>query len=749
MHRTPLFRTASALLAIGLLSFSGALHASGDDGIDENIFAPEHYVPEAELQEYAAGRLGIVVPSYWRIYHVLAYRALTGHPLSKAELAALKVQGFTVGEYVGSWQNAGEEANGVGNWKKARAAVKGALQVEIGTAADVGEFSSILNCPADAFDRAAKTLAQRLASGGQQLAAAWLAGQDAVFANCSPPIDQSQRRAAPVVRPLVLPPALSPKAPAWLQKDAAYQRAAAHFYSGRYADARTQFLAIAGDAASPWQPLGKYLAARSLIRSATAVPGERETGADQRVYKEKLVQARAELASIAPAYAPARAMISWIDIRARPDERRRELSAALAADPIGPASTQMMTDYLFLMDQLDEGHKLAAASDPVSAWIGAMQAGADDPYAEEPGKQAQARRSAALDAARIQWDLRHETVWLVALLTNARAEDLRPAERKAAAAVKADSPAWVSLQYHLARVAIAEGRVKQADSAVSALLKNTSAVSVRNRLLRMKMVTAPTAEAALAAAPRIPTGEAGTPIPDEGMAKAAAPQFDGDLRAHLERHIPLAMLMKLRPALPVSQRPATADMIWTRAVLLGEHDIATAITDDVSASRDTTRHLYERYKKATTPEAKRDAALLVLANAPELVPYVSKENASYANGSYWSCYGPNDGPDGMDKLSPAFLSDAEREQVAKEGAQLRKLPRRSSYLIPLMIEWAKKNKADPEAPKALHFLIASTRNECGTGAELENAPHYSKLAFEFLHRQFPKSEWTARTRYYY
>ncbi|UUZ55270.1 hypothetical protein LP419_05655 [Massilia sp. H-1] len=94
-------------------------------------------------------------------------------------------------------------------------------------------------------------------------------------------------------------------------------------------------------------------------------------------------------------------------------------------------------------------------------------------------------------------------MWLVALLTNAQAEQLRPAERKAAAAVKADSPTYVSLQYHLARLAIAEGRVKQADSAVTALLKAPLATTTRNRLLRMKMVTAPTAEASLAAGPRM------------------------------------------------------------------------------------------------------------------------------------------------------------------------------------------------------------------------------------------------------
>ncbi|UUZ49735.1 hypothetical protein LP420_05990 [Massilia sp. B-10] len=53
MHRTRLFRTARALVAIGLFTLSGTLRASGGDGFEENIFAPEHHVPESELQAYA------------------------------------------------------------------------------------------------------------------------------------------------------------------------------------------------------------------------------------------------------------------------------------------------------------------------------------------------------------------------------------------------------------------------------------------------------------------------------------------------------------------------------------------------------------------------------------------------------------------------------------------------------------------------------------------------------------------------
>lgn len=749
MRRPTLFRTASAILAAALFSVSSALQASGGDDFMENVFSPQYHVPVPELQDYAGGKLGIVAPTYWRVYHFLAYRALTGHPLSKAELAKLNVQGFRVGEEVGGFDYSySEDRNGVDTWLKARSAVRGAAPTKVRVDTDVGDFSMIINCPVDAFNRASKTLAQRIEQGGQQWAAVWLANQDAVFANCGPEMDQATRNAAPLVRPLTLPPPLPAKAPAWLHKDYAYQRAAAHFYAGRYDQARTQFLAIAGDAASPWQPLGKYLAARALIRSAATLPGIAESEDDKRLLRERLGKARIEMVALARDYAPAQRLVDWLDIRVRPEERRRELSAALAVDAVGASTPQMVTDYLFLMDKL-EGSMVGAA-DPMTAWIGVMQASGVDRYSERDDNEVSTRRRAALDVARAHWEKKREPVWLLALVTNARKDDLKSAERKAAAAVKTDSPAFVAIQYHLARLALAEGRTKDADATVSALLKSPIATSARNRLLRLKMVTAPNADTSLAAAARTPAErESAVPVPDEGKPQTAAPMFDTDLQAHIEQHFPLTTLVRLKPALPASEQATVADLIWTRAVLLGQYAIADGLTDEVARKRATTRHLYERYKKAATPEAKREAAHLILANAPELAPRVSRDDRTSFGSHYWTCNVIDTGDDGLDAVPPAFLSAEERAQVDKEKAQLLTLAKRSAYLIPIVIDWARKNKADPEVPKALHFLIASTRNECGSGAESDKTRNYSKEAFEFLHRHYPKNEWTAKTRYYY
>ncbi|MES3023607.1 MAG: hypothetical protein V4857_18735 [Pseudomonadota bacterium] len=737
MPRSTFVRNAAAVLAVALFAASNVLQASGDDDLIENVFMPQYHVPVPELQGYAAGKLGIVTPGYWRIYHYLAYRALTGRALSKDELALLAVEGHTVGA-----GTVDETLSAAENWLKARGVVRGAPAAGVDVMVDVGEFTVIVNCPDDAFVRAGATLTQRMRQGGQQWAAVWLANQDAVFANCGPEIEQ---RAVPVPRPITLPPPLPAKAPAWLVKDYAYQRAAAHFYAGRFDEARAQFLAIARDAGSPWQPLGRYLAARALVRSASAVPQALTPALTAR-----LSQARAELAAIAAGSAPARALITWIDIRVRPEERRRELSAVLAAKPVDAGTPQMMVDYLFLMDDLEPN--LHAAADPMTAWIGAMQASRGDNYSNAKGTEPSKRRQAAFALARAHWDKRHEPVWLVALLTNARSGDLKPGESKAAAALKPESPAFVSLQYHLARLALAEGRAKDADAIVSALLDKPQAVSVRNRLLRMKMVTAASDKAAFAAAVRTPAErELAVPEPNEGAPQAFA-RFDDDLRTHLQRHLPLATLARVNSLLPAPERAFVAELAWTRAVLLGQHALADGLADDLARGRASTRHLYERYKKAATPAAKRDAALLIFANTPELDPRLNRDQSGKHGPVYWSCDGigvNGSADDGMELVAPAFVSAAERAQVDKEKAQLSTLTKRSSYLIPRVLEWARNNKADQEGPKALHFLIASTRNECGVGAKGVAGRNYSKEAYEFLHKHYPKSEWAAKTRFYY
>lgn len=742
--------TLSAMLACALVTLPVTASASGGDEFSENVFTPEYHVPASELPGYARGDIGVVPASYWRVYHFLAYRALTGHSVSPEELKTLDIAGWQVGTSV---SNAGALQAALDNWTKARKSVTGTRDVEVGTDTEIAEFDSILNCSTDAFERATKTLAQRLAQGGQQWAAVWLANQDAVFTNCSPQLTPEARKTPLPQRKMTMPAPLPPKAPEWLVKDHAYQSAAALFYAGRYDEARKRFRAIGKDSNSPWQSLGNYLAARCLLRKTALLPSDPGKAEARAAVAELWRQARKELLAASATYSPAKQLVSWVDFRLRPEERRVELSTPLATAKIDDETPQQLIDYLNLLDKMTPEQMMKAA-DPMTAWIGIMQGGAGGAYSDPDSSELKQRRSMALDLARTRWNAKHDTTWLLAVLTNAGPAGLRDDELKAAAAIKADAPAYVDAQYHLARHAIEGNKLRDADAIVSAMLKRPLPAYVRNRWLRMKMVTAQSAEEFFAAAPRVPAErEKGTPIPDEGKpVEKTALTFEEDLRTHLVRQFPLATLKRIKPLMPAERQKWLAELIWTRAVLLGDYTTADELVDDVAKGRDTTRDLYERYKKAAKPEEKHDAAYLILANTPELVPEIvgpAKQRSSSAS-EYWSCaYRPTP-PDNVEFIAPAFLSSEERRQAEQEHAQLGKIPKRSTYLIPPVMAWVKAHRDDPDGPKALHFLVASTRNECSAGAEVPgDKRNYSREAFQVLHSQFPKSPWTAKTRYWY
>ena len=736
------------VLAIVCVLWTTQLWASGADGYEANSFAPEHYVMPGEIAAYAQGNLGVVPGSYWRVYHFLAYRSLTGHPLAKSEIDLLQVDGWKVGPLQGQWESVHDEKlNGVGSWFAARKSIRGVADVKARVEGTVG-YVSFLNCPIDAFERATQTLAERLQRGGQSWAAVWLAGQDAVFANCSFQGPTAQRKTE---ADMVLPAALPANAPAWLMRDREYQTAAALFYAGRYDQARSRFQAIAKDSQSSWQPLAAYLAARSLLRKATLqepLPNQPKAQADL-ARKTALQTVRNELLPLGKTFRPALSLLGWVDARLRPNERAVELAAVLATSKVKDDAPRLLSDYLLLLDKMTRTEMIGSV-DPMTAWIGAMQAQVEDD--SDSAKQLEGPRKQAMALARKRWNEKRDIQWLLPLLGNARAGEVSESEMRAASAVPSNAPAFQTLQYHLARIAIIEKRANQADVIVSTNLQKhgeTMSIPTRNRWLGLKLLSAKTLDEFLKAGLREPADKApGEPIPNEGSVKAT--HYDEDFDQHLYSHLALKELKAVRLSLPEAARKSLTEEIWTRAVVFGDYATADEFANELAKGRDTTRHLYARFKNAKDAKAKHLAAMLILVNTPEFDPAVMGPKGQRI---VWGC-GANEVPkaegDGLAMAWPNFMSEEARAQAQKEQQQLRALPVRSSYFAPTLIEWAKQKPADPEAPKALHFLVASTREECYAIERPGQAkPQYSRQAFQLLRKLYPKSEWAAKTRHYY
>ena len=171
-------------------------------------------------------------------------------------------------------------------------------------------------------------------------------------------------------------------------------------------------------------------------------------------------------------------------------------------------------------------------------------------------------------------------------------------------------------------------------------------------------------------------------------------------------------------------------IMWTRAVVLGDFKTADELTDALIPGRDTTKHLYARFKSAQTEDEKRLAAMLILVNTPELILAVGTglnetQCAAYRN---TICT-----PQPLNFMRPEAYAAAQEEQK-----KLRKLSV-EAYITPILLTWASQHPTDPEAPKALHFYIVGKRSET------KNA----HTAFQLLHKQYPSSTWAAKTKYYY
>ncbi|MEP6850575.1 MAG: hypothetical protein ABI999_17080, partial [Acidobacteriota bacterium] len=290
--------------------------------------------PEDPYANFAAGDLGIIKPGFHRPVLYAAYRYLGGVSFSPEEQAAL----------VQVWEADFDNKNyldtsvteAVQAWVDKRKDVVGKDEKTPDIYADRGSgYEYFPNCAKNAFETATETLTDRVATHGPSDpgVVSWLNGQDAVFANCS--------------NGKKLPEQAPPGSPEWLQKDRAYQIAAASFYSLDYEGAKLRFSEIAQDQDSPWQETADYLVARTLVRQASLTKDNEKAA---RFYAEA-EQRLAKFGSGKFAES-AEKMLGLIKYRIHPKERLGELARNLVN---GGNSNfrQDVIDYSWLMDKYE------------------------------------------------------------------------------------------------------------------------------------------------------------------------------------------------------------------------------------------------------------------------------------------------------------------------------------------------------------------------------------------------------------
>lgn len=695
--------------------------------------------PDAPLDRFAAGKLGVVLPSMASSYLVVAYRYLAGmSPTEDQQRAILSVWHQRLGGarllvdhgYIPIEPEMSLE-DSLDQWLATRNRVPGAPSVsfnwwEANKENRKGYFQ-FLNCTAGAFGKASETLAERIQHFGVESdeVASWLLAQDAVFDNCS-----GKKAAA-------IPPAASPDDDPLLRYDRAYQIAAAHFYAGNFAEAQKQCEAIASDGPSPWRDWARLVLARILVRR---VDLEGESPA-------LIASASAALKDIlnddsqVKVHAAARSMLHIICAR------RHDPTAAayLASGILRPNSVE---DFAWDFNAFTHGplvnHKIdpAVAEDDLTRWIGAFAGVGEKGYANA------------------RWRKEHSLPWLVATLANANSGDSSlPELLKEAAKVEEESVAWPTVTYHRLRLEPSKAKARGELDALLPLINRSLPASSRNLFAELRFALAEDLDDLLRQAPRVPVAI----VDDErGESDDASPGqepfFDQDAACVFNVQLPLSMLVQATQhgTLPPRLRKELTHIAWVRAVLLGDQPKAKELARlMISLNRDTplSAGLTSYVEAKSTPE--RDiAAAMVIGRNPGLSCWVRqgflRSAPPHERGSPHTNWWAFDGIAAFQQANrarraPAFLTESQRATATTEYQKLLTLGNGPTCLGQLALNAVTALPNDPRVPELLYLVVRASREGRGDA----QTGRWSKAAFDMLHTRFPKSEWTERTPYWY
>lgn len=751
-----------AALAAGLALLAPRLTDGCGPDLPTAVFTRQRH-PDAPLEAYAAGRLGLIGPSFYQRDLVIAYRHLAGRAVDRDGGRALLGASQPVSDGSAYWQ-----------WVELRRNYPGADSA-LGFSStrsiedmkvDDYTFVTYDNCLEDALRTAAVTLAEREKRAGAQSPwfSDWLSGQDRVFANCSS--DAWMPEQAPA------------GAPAWLVADRAYQRAAAHFYAGRFDEAARGFAGVAADRSSPWRTWAPYLVARAYTRQATVTPGHRAL--DRVVLERAEAQAERVIAdpALRPSHSAARRLLGFIRFRLRPEERLAELSRALSAPRLPATAAQDMIDLAMLFDRFGQAQVESLATGraelDLADWVSAFQS-----HGTEAHRHALAR-----------WKATRSLPWLTAAVVHARGDEPDAvALIEAASRVEPASPAFVTLTVHRARLLLEAGLRDDARALLDARIpaaRSDWPASALNVALAQRLSLARSLDEVVTFAPRTPAQIAVGWEPEISLADTTAASLerafpgaqhlDADAAWILSRRLPLDLMARVARGseLPRNLRAEVALATWVRAVLLERYEIAGELVPVVSDLLPETRSYLERFAAASDPAARRFEAAMFVLNTPGVNPSLQPGTGRLEpiskldsfRGNWWCAAEPGrDTFDGLlardvfgmrrwgdaapasgDTLWEATALSAEaRAAAAAERALLAALPAAPNLLCREAIAWAETHPDDPRSPQALHLAVRSTRYGCADPRTSE----WSKRAFQVLHRRFPKSEWAAKTKYYF
>ena len=701
-------RPALIFILVATFALGPVADACGPYGIGAAFWKLRQ--PGPELEAFLQGELGILDRHQDAAYLYVAYRHLAGLDMGLANQQAL----------ASIWEpsTSGTAIDAGQAWREARQRVEGLaapgwISTSRSQATDADgtvTYAYFLNCLDNALLAAAETLTARIERFGvaSREVQAWATAQDQVFANCS----QGE----------TIPQPLGEEWDPLIRADRAYQIAAAHFYATHYLEAAEHFRAIAQDSASPWRELAAYLVARALIRDGRYAEAESELRA---------IQGDPQAATMHP---PARRLHAFCRLRSDPAGRRRELAEELLAAHLESPLQQSFIDFSWLLER-------PSGDDELGAWLRAAKHGGG----EIPGS------GTGLPG------------WVAALLTATAETPHLDALLAWAATVPADSPAHLTVAFHHARLLVASGRAAEARAVIDPLFIAPEKLSAsdRNRLRWLRAEVTPELDDYLRIAAMQPVrlgwddgsghlllnlGDPGSTFPDYRLSQPMLPDTAVELLNHGLK-VEEMLRLSTDDVLGDPWRRRLALATWTRAVLVGEHDLALQAADVVATCEPELAGEMTAFTEAEAGERGFTAAWTML-RFPGLTPVVrwnvgrqtriSERDALRDNG--W-CAGVLE----ADEVPGQSVRDADQIAAVQASLPTGGLPAAPHYLGRIVLARVESHPDDPRLPEALHRVVEATRYGCPVGGYGE----VSRAAFQVLHRRFPANPWTQQTPYWF
>lgn len=707
--------------------------------------------PDTPLADFQNGRLGVLQPGMRRIYLYTAWRAITlGPKLKQFPGSELGLDIATGAMYGQGWIESDEATASESDWKR-EAGVKESLFSHCPYASGIAALATL------------REIRKRQDATPARLKE-WVDAQEMVFAVCKN-VGAARYGGDKALAAIPVPAALGGAEPAYWRQLREYQRGAALFHVERYDEATVLFDQIGAIPSHPARRLGRYMALRSQARLAYKQLDGKDDAQRARWYAAIAQRGEAILSDPAldNVHEATRAALRASRVYLTPLAAVQVLGEQLRRPEADPYLDDTLGDWSMAVQLLKE--RPDAALNEIAAerrrtdffdWIETLHQCAYPSREAALPDDAQAPPSPAALActeprrhANAQWQRTQSRPWLVAALM--LAERFTPGLERAAAAVPAATPEYLTVRYHMARLTRLAGHPAAARAIGDAALAIAMSPGSRNLFAEERLGAA---SSVTDAAPFLLR----TDIDLSAGAEHLVTGFNDDAINWLTRGVASADMAQLAQEriFDTNIRARLAAAAWMRAELLGKTGVAMAALRVLEPLAPVLKPEIAAYRAAPSA-AERRHRMLLTALRFGLSPQMQERSepiaaipAEEVTASAWCTFTPAEPSPyarklGFPWLLPALPALGQKDVARAELAALAPLKSATGFVGAHALAGARTNPHDPDLPWLLHVVVRSTRGGC-------RDPDYKKLsraAYTVLHQRFPSDRWAARTPYYY